>query len=110
VGREIERKSPEPVAEIHPETASRLGIHEGDRVIIATKQGQITQTAHLTERVHPDVINASYGWWFPEEDITSQDNWTKSNFNILTSVDKVGKEFGTPNLKGICCRVQKYPA
>ena len=106
----LRRKSPEPVAEIHPETASRLGIREGDRVIIATKQGQITQTAHLTERVHPDVINASYGWWFPEEDITSQDNWTKSNFNILTSVDKVGKEFGTPNLKGICCKVQKDPA
>ena len=92
----LRKKSPEPLAEIHPKTASRLGIGEGARVIIATKQGQITQTAHLTESVHPDVINASYGWWFPEEDITLQDNWTKSNLNILTSVDELGKEFGTP--------------
>ena len=102
----LRKKSPEPLAEIHPETASRLGIREGDRVIIATKQGQITQTAHVTESVHPDVINASYGWWFPEEDITSQDNWTKSNLNILTSVDQLGKEFGTPNLKGIGCSIK----
>jgi anaerobic selenocysteine-containing dehydrogenase len=106
----LRKKSPEPVVEIHPETASKLNINEGDQVLIATKQGEITQTAHLTEGVHPAVVNASYGWWFPEEDITSQDNWTKSNFNILTSVDKVGKEFGTPNLKGICCKVQKDPA
>jgi len=102
----LRKKSPEPLAEIHPETASRLGIREGDRVIIATKQGQITQTARVTESVHPDVINASYGWWFPEEDITSQDNWTKSNLNILTSVDQLGKEFGTPNLKGIGCSIK----
>ena len=105
----LRKKSPEPLAEIHPETASRLGIREGGRVIIATKQGQITQTAHVTERVHPDVINASYGWWFPEEDITSQDNWTKSNLNILTSVDKLGKEFGTPNLKGVACSIKPAP-
>jgi len=103
----LRKKSPEPVVEIHPEIASKLNINEGDQVLIGTKQGEITQTAHLTEGVHPAVINASYGWWFPEEDITSQDNWTKSNLNILTSVDKVGKEFGTPNLKGICCRVRR---
>lgn len=103
----LRKKSPEPIVEIHPETAAKLNINEGDQVLIATKQGEITQTAHLTEGVHPAVVNASYGWWFPEEDITSQDNWTKSNLNILTSVDKVGKEFGTPNLKGICCRVRR---
>lgn len=102
----LRKKSPDPIAEIHPETASRLNIKEGDPLIIATKQGEITQTAHLTERVHPAVINASYGWWFPEEDITSQDNWTKSNLNILTSVDTLGKEFGTPNLKGIACSIK----
>jgi len=101
----LRKKSPEPVVEIHPETAAKLNINEGGQVLIATKQGEITQTAHLTEGVHPAVVNASYGWWFPEEDITSQDNWTKANLNILTSVDKVGKEFGTPNLKGISCRI-----
>lgn len=102
----LRKKSPEPVVEIHPETASALNIREGDLVVIATKKGEITQRVRLTGEIHPRVVNASYGWWFPEEDITSEDNWAKANLNILTSVDRVGKEFGTPNLKGICCALR----
>ncbi len=76
-------------------------------MVIETSRGEITQVAHLTEKVHPKVVNAAYGWWFPEGKAESQYDWEKSNFNILTSMEKVGKEFGTPNLKGIGCRIRK---
>jgi hypothetical protein len=33
--------------------------------------------------------------------------WEKSNFNILTTTERLGKAFGTPNLKGIGCRIKK---
>ncbi len=102
----LRKKSPDPVVEIHPETASKLDIHEREPVLIETRQGGIIQLAHLTEGVHPSVVNAAYGWWFPEQDITSLDTWTRSNFNILTSAQQLGKEFGTPNLKGISCRIR----
>ncbi len=102
----LRKKSPEPVVEIHPDTASKLNIHDGERVAIETRQGSITQVARLTDGVHPNVVNAAYGWWFPEDDITAQDTWTRSNYNILTSAQEVGREFGTPNLKGIPCRVR----
>jgi hypothetical protein len=31
----------------------------------------------------------------------------RSNFNILTATDKNGRQFGTPNLKGINCRIRR---
>ena len=103
----LRKHRPHPKTEIHPETAAKYGIQEGDEVIIETERGEIAQIAHLTERMHPKVINAAYGWWFREGKAESQYDWEKSNFNILTSMEKLGKEFGTPNLKGIGCSVRR---
>lgn len=102
----LRKHSPKPFSEIHPETASEYGIQDGDELIIETKSGSIIQFARLSEKVHPGVVFAAYGWWFPEEKTGAQYEWEKSNFNILTSVEKLGKEFGTPNLKGIRCRIK----
>jgi len=101
----LREKSPEPMVEIHPETAAGYGIQEGDLVRIETPTGQIRQRARLTPHIHPRVISAAYGWWFPEEDITEKSNWTRANFNMLTTTEGLGREFGTPNLKGIGCRI-----
>ena len=103
----LREKRPDAKVEIHPDTAGQYGIAEGDTVLIETRFGEIRQVAHLTASVHPKVIHASYGWWFPEEDPRSQYEWRKSNFNMLTSAGNLGKEFGTPNLKAIGCRIRK---
>jgi len=101
----LRKKRPEPKVEIYPETAEKYGINEGETVIIKTIHGEIRQTACITDTVEPRVINASNGWWFPEKGADSVYGWKKSNFNILTSTAKLGKEFRTPNLKGIPCRI-----
>ena len=98
---------PHPVVTIHPDTAGKCDIREGDETVIETRKGKITQAAHLSEAVHPRVVYAAYGWWFPEGKADSQYEWETSNFNILTSAEKLGKEFGTPNLKGVCCRISR---
>ncbi len=105
--KRLREKRPHPIVEIHPETAAAHGISEGDEVVIETKYGTITQLARLTDIVHPRVISAALGWWFPEGDPQSQYDWRKSNFNMLTSIAKLGKEFGTPNLKNLPCRIRK---
>jgi anaerobic selenocysteine-containing dehydrogenase len=105
--KRLRDKRPDPKAEIHPETAEKYGIQDGEEVIIETKGGEITQIAHVTDAIHPRVINAAYGWWFPEGNPESQYDWQTANFNILTSMEKLGKEFGTPNLKGIGCRIRR---
>jgi anaerobic selenocysteine-containing dehydrogenase len=103
----LRQKRPHPIVEIHPETAVALGIGNGDQVIIETKYGNIRQVAHVTDIVHPRVVSAALGWWFPEGDGARQFEWRTSNFNMLTSIGKLGKEFGTPNLKNLPCRIRK---
>ena len=75
--------------------------------MVATKYGAITQIAHVTDIVHPRVVSAALGWWFPEGAAAAQYEWRKSNFNMLTSMARLGKEFGTPNLKNLPCRIRK---
>ncbi len=104
---ELRQKRPLPLAEIHPRTAATFAIGDGDEVVIETKSGEITQIARLTDSVHPQVVNAAYGWWFPEGEAATQYEWQRANFNILTTTDKLGREFGTPNLKGIGCRIRR---
>jgi anaerobic selenocysteine-containing dehydrogenase len=105
--KRLRENRPHPKVEIHPETAQKYGIKQGDAVIIETSKGAITQIAHLTDAIHPMVINASYGWWFPEATPESQYDWKTSNFNMLTSMETLGKEFGTPDLKGFSCRIRR---
>lgn len=103
----LRRHRPFPKTELHPETAKTHGIQEGDEVIIETRAGKITQVAHLVDRVHPRVVLSAYGWWFPEAGMDRVFEWERSNFNMLTTTASVGKAFGTPNLKGIACRIRR---
>ena len=105
--KRLRNHRPVPRTEIHPVTASRYGIREGDEILIETRKGRITQVAHLTDRVHPRVIYSDYGWWFPEGEKEDAYGWKRSNFNMLTSAGELGREFGTPNMKGIGCRVMR---
>lgn len=99
---------PEPLVEIHPETAGKLGIKEGEWVNIETKHGKITQKARLSSGIDPRVVFVDFDWWFPEEDMLTLYNWTKSNVNILTSNKlSYNREMGTPNFRGLLCKV--YP-
>ncbi len=41
------------------------------------------------------------------EGIENGYEWKKSNYNMLTCTDNIGKEFGTPNLKGIPCKISR---
>ncbi|MDR3567118.1 MAG: molybdopterin-dependent oxidoreductase [Syntrophobacteraceae bacterium] len=103
----LRAKRPRPLVEIHPETAKAFAIAEGDSVVISTRHGEITQTARLTDIVHPGVVSAALGWWFPESEASGQFDWRSANFNMLTSIDKLGREFGTPNIKNLPCRIRK---
>ena len=67
----------------------------------------MTQVAHLTDTVRPEVVHAAYGWWFSKGEAEADIDWQTSNFNMVTSADRIGKEFGTPNLKGMGCRIRK---
>jgi anaerobic selenocysteine-containing dehydrogenase len=104
---ELRRRRPRPLATVHPQTAADFGIADGEEMIIETPSGRIIQTASLSDAVMPGVVFAAYGWWFPEMPETDPRRWQAANFNCLTTVEGAGKQFGTPNLKGISCRIRK---
>ncbi len=53
---ELYHKNP---AWIHPRTAARKGICEGDTIVITSAVGEVTTKAHVTEGVHPKAIAIS---------------------------------------------------
>ena len=99
---------PEPIVYIHPETAARLGISEGDWVWVATKRGRIKQKTVFSEEIDPRVVGVDYAWWFPEKGADQQYGWRESNINILTDENPpYNRELGSTNLRGILCKVYK---
>jgi anaerobic selenocysteine-containing dehydrogenase len=86
-GRQIESLrllNPDPRVEIHPETAARFGINNGDWVWIESPRGgRIKQRASLTGAVLPGVVSAQHGWWFPEKEPWDY-GFQESNVNMLT--------------------------
>lgn len=99
---------PDPIVEIHPETADQHGIHEGDWVWIESPRGRVKQRAKLNDGIDPQVIVAEHGWWFPE--IKSDDHgWEISNINILTdnSHESMDPVMGATNLRTLLCSISR---
>jgi len=103
----LRKRRPDPLLTVHPDTARESGIVEGDEVYVITRRGQITFRIHLWDGVDPRVVCADPCWWLPETGPENLFSWDRSNFNVLTDGAKLGKAFGTPNLRAIACRISK---
>jgi anaerobic selenocysteine-containing dehydrogenase len=104
----LRKLSSDPIVLVHPETASHLGIDEGDWVSIETKRGAIQQRAKLTSEIDPRVIILSFGWWFPERKDLELSGWKESNLNILTdNGPPYEPAIGSIPLRAVLCRVHK---
>lgn len=65
----LRRRMPEPLAELHPRTASARGIGPGDWMVIRTSVGQMRARARFNRELSPEVVCAQYGWWEPCEEL-----------------------------------------
>ncbi len=105
------REQPDPVADIHPKTAAELSISDRDWIWIETRRGKIKQRARLTEEVHPAMLRAQHGWWFPGRPAAepSLHGIWESNSNVLCPIDP---EYCNPEVGGwphtaLLCKVYK---
>jgi anaerobic selenocysteine-containing dehydrogenase len=98
----------EPTVEIHPDTAKKEGIAEGDWVIIESPRGRVRQRARLFAGMDPRVISAEHGWWFPEKG-DSGHGWDESNINILTdnSFENCDPAMGATHIRTLLCKVYR---
>ena len=106
----LRRSHRDPLVEMHPDTAGRHGIRDGDWVTIETLRGKIRQRARITDGIDARVINVEFGWWFPERKGKEHGVW-ESNANVLTSMDPpYDPAMGTYQLRALLCRIAKDDA
>jgi assimilatory nitrate reductase catalytic subunit len=53
---------PEPLAEVHPATAERNGLTDGESVVLTSARGQATFKAKLTRSIREDTIFVPFHW------------------------------------------------
>jgi len=100
---------PDPVIEIHPETAASLDIGHGEWVWVENWLGRCTFKAKVTLVVPPWMVMATHGWWFPEKPGSEPSLFGvwESNVNQLIPMGFQGKDgLGAP-IKHLLCKVYK---
>jgi anaerobic selenocysteine-containing dehydrogenase len=59
----LRRSSPQPTADIHPESAARYGIKNKAWMIVESPRGAIKVKARVTSDIVPGVVCCQHGWW-----------------------------------------------
>ncbi len=104
----LRKNHPEPLVLVHPETANERHVDEEEWVWIETDQGRAKFKTKYNGDLHPQVVVAEHGWWFPEKDVQDLYEWDLSNINLLTSNEPPYEpSIGTINLRGIPCRISR---
>ena len=104
--REIE---PDPLVEIHPETAANHGIGHGEWMWIENWMGRARYKAKLTPVVPEWMIMATHGWWFPEKKAAEPSLFGvwESNINQLIPMNHHGKDGQGAPIKHSMCKIYK---
>jgi assimilatory nitrate reductase catalytic subunit len=85
---------PEPLCEIHPLLAKKLGIRDRDTVKVITRRGEIVLPAQVVKTIRPDTIFIPYHW--PGRKAANQ-----ITNRALDPISKI------PEYKVCACRVEK---
>ena len=102
---------PDPIVQINPETASKLGIEDGDWAWIETPRGRIKQKCQHFKGIDPRVVQAQHGWWLPE--LPGEEPWLhgvwESNINVVTAdePEQCNPISGGWPLRALLCKVYK---
>ncbi|HEX7794284.1 MAG TPA: molybdopterin oxidoreductase family protein, partial [Vicinamibacterales bacterium] len=59
---ELHAVSPEPYAELHPDTAAQAGVSDADQVVLTSRRGTATFKARLTRAIRPDTVFVPFHW------------------------------------------------
>jgi len=88
----LRQKQAEATAEVHPDTAKRYHIEDGDIVAVETRRGKIEIRASVTPDIIPGVVNIPHGW-------------AEANINELTDDTPGDPVLGYPALKCLLCKM-----
>lgn len=97
----LRKRMPDPLVELHPDTARMQRIAEGDWVVISTGRGSIRARAKFNRSLAADVVCAQYGWWRPD------DGEAGRHYNGLIDAAAIDPLSGSNSLRQSRCRIQR---
>jgi anaerobic selenocysteine-containing dehydrogenase len=104
---------PDPLCYLHPDTAAKYGINEGDWFWIWNNHGKCYYKASFNDTYDPRVIQCEHAWWFPERghgndptDEAGPYGVFESNCNNLVPLPAGVSGFGA-NYKAMICQIGK---
>jgi len=112
-GRQLSRLRklvPDPEIQVHPDTAKKMNIEDGDWVWIETPQvkgERVRLKTKLTPDTHPRIVHAAHGWWFPEKS-APEHGCFDSNINVVLTGDPPREQIcGSVRTRGTLCKIYK---
>jgi anaerobic selenocysteine-containing dehydrogenase len=106
----LRKSSPQPSADIHPETAHRYGIKHKQWMIVESPRGAIKVKAQVTPNIMPGVVCCQHGWWqaCKELEMPGYSPYESSGANpaILIGADDADPVSGSLPHRSYLCRVK----
>jgi anaerobic selenocysteine-containing dehydrogenase len=99
-------KMPDPLIEVHPDTARLRDIDELDWVIIRSPEGAIRARARFNRTLEKDVVCAQYGWSDQTDKEAGADGISR-NFSKLISNAFYDPISGSFPLRAYACQLEK---
>jgi anaerobic selenocysteine-containing dehydrogenase len=100
---------PDPILQIHPATAARYGLDEGDWAWVENDRGRAKRRVRLTTALDERVCSTDHAWWRPEAPAELEDGlfdlWNLSINQLITW--QPGKSGLGSNYKTLLCRVYR---
>lgn len=107
----IRKTAPNPTAEMHPNTASRYAVAQGDWISVETPNGSARAQADLTASIVDGVVCMSHGWWQGCEELglAPLDPFSPdgANINLLVHNEHRDPVSGSTPHRSSLCRIRK---
>ena len=107
----LRRSHADPTAEIHPDTAARYGVADGEWVYLETPRGRVRAKIDVTDAIARDTLCAFHGWWEACEPLgrPALDPYSEkgANVNLLVKSDLKDPVGGALPHRSTLCRIRK---
>jgi anaerobic selenocysteine-containing dehydrogenase len=107
----LRRLNPEPLLEIHPDTAKVRGLEDRAMAWVVTRHGRVRLRVRLSRRTRPDTVSVPHGWWLPDAPGPDFGIFeTCSNVLLGNDPDDCDPILGSSPLKAVLCDVLADPS
>ena len=98
----LKKRSPDPLLQIHPDTARSMNLEQGEWVMLKSPRGSVEIRIDYDGTINPGVVHAPHGYWYRVEN-----GWQRLNINMLTDDSKLCPVTGSVPIKALICRIEK---